>query len=152
MNDAGELGALYSLAHQKANELSALKAISEEVVFRLEQGMEEDAQLDAVAPLLQERDKGMARVDQLDKRMAFLTASGYEPEAAEAGRLALEQGTIRALLLSIQALSERGVRMLSQARDSLAESMKDVRDIQKSLQAYTSQEDEEEPRQVDTLR
>lgn len=148
---SAELGALYHLVHQKANELSALQAISQEMVSRLGEGVE-DEQLDALAPLLQARAKGQAAIDLLDKRMAFLADSGYEPKAAEAERLAMEQGTIRALLINIQGLDTQAMQTLAQAQAELMENMKDVRDWQKSLQAYAQPQDPEEGIQVDTLR
>lgn len=148
---SGEQGALYYLAHQKANELSALKAISEEMVSKLSQGIE-DEELDALAPLFQARAQGQEAIDLLDKRMGFLVDSGYEPEAAEAERVAMEQGTIRALLIGIQGLDERAMQALTQAQAELMENMKDVRDWQKSLQAYAPPQDPEEGLQVDTLR
>ena len=145
---------MYSLAHQKANELSALKAISEEMVSRLakeDEGGEGESFSDLPA-LLQARRERMAAIDQLDKRFTFLQNSGYEPQKAEAARIALEQGTIRALLKAIQALDAQACQALNAQKERLAESMKEVRDWQKSLQAYAGPPEEEEGRQVDTLR
>lgn len=152
MKGSKERGAMYPLAHQKANELSAMKAISEEVVFRLVQLEDEEEQLAAVFPLLEARGIRMQAVDQLDKRMAFLEDSGYEPHADEARRIALEQGTMLALLRSIQALDAQGIKALEEAKERLTESMKEVRDGQRSIQAYAPLPEEEEGRQVDTLR
>lgn len=145
---------MYSLAHQKANELSAMKAISEEVVSRLakENEGDEGEALSGLPALLQARRERMAAIDQLDTRFAFLQNSGYEPDKAEAVRIALEQGTIRALLKAIQALDAQACQALNAQKERLAESMKEVRDWQKSLQAYAGPPEEEEGRQVDTLR
>ncbi|MEA4970113.1 MAG: hypothetical protein VB051_06200 [Candidatus Pelethousia sp.] len=147
-------GAMYSLAHQKANELSAMKAISQEMVSRLakEDEGDEGGGLDGLPALLQARRERMAAIDQLDKRFAFLQDSGYEPQEEEAARIALEQGTIRALLKAIQALDAQAGEALNAQKDRLAESMKEVRDWQKGLQAYAGPPEEEEGRQVDTLR
>ena len=145
---------MYGLAHQKANELSAMKAISQEMVSRFakEDEGDEGRGLDGLPALLQARRERMAAIDQLDKRFAFLQDSGYEPQEAEAARIALEQGTIRALLKAIQALDAQAGQALNAQKESLAESMKEVRDWQKSLQAYAGPPEEEEGRQVDTLR
>lgn len=145
---------MYSLAHQKANELSAMKAISEEMVCGLakeDEGNEGEG-FSGLPALLQARGERIAAIDQLDKRFAFLQDSGYEPQEAEAARIALEQGTIRALLKAIQALDAQAGQALNAQKESLAESMKEVRDWQKSLQAYAGPPEEEEGRQVDTLR
>lgn len=147
---------MYSLAHQKANELSALKAISEEMVSRLakeDEGGEggEGESFSGLPALLQARRERMAAIDQLDKRFTFLQNSGYEPQKAEAARIVLEQGTIRALLKAIQALDEKAGQALNAQKERLAESMKEVRDWQKSFQAYAGPPEEEEGRQVDTL-
>ena len=145
---------MYSLAHQKANELSAMKAISEEMVCGLakeDEGNEGEG-FSGLPALLQARGERIAAIDQLDKRFAFLQDSGYEPQEAEAARIALEQGTIRALLKAIQALDAQTGQALNAQKESLAESMKEVRDWQKSLQAYAGPPEEEEGRQVDTLR
>lgn len=150
MSASGQ-GAMYSLAHQKANELSAMKAISEEMVSRLAKESDTDEHLEGIAQLLQARSARMAAIDQLDKRMEFLIASGYEPEQAEAGRIALEQGTIRALLKAIQELNTEAINTLTEQKDRLGESMKEVRDWQKGLLAYAGPE-EEEGLQVDMLR
>ena len=73
MKSAGE-GAMYSLAHQKANELSALKAISEEMVSKLAKEDEggEGESFSGLPALLQARRERMAAIDQLDKRFTFL--------------------------------------------------------------------------------
>lgn len=146
---------MYSLAHQKANELSAMKAISQEMVSRLakeDEGDEGSRGLDGLPALLQARRERMAVIDQLDKRFAFLQDSGYEPQETETARIALEQGTIRALLKAIQALDAQAGEALNAQKERLAESMKEVRDWQKGLQAYAGPPEEEEGRQVDTLR
>ncbi|MEA5058855.1 MAG: hypothetical protein VB049_02285 [Candidatus Pelethousia sp.] len=143
---------MHSLAHQKANALSAMKTITEEVVSRLEKGGEDEAQFAGILQLLDKRSAYMEAVGQLDKRFAFLQDSGYEPQAEETRRISLEQDTIRALLTCIQTLDEQGIRTLEQARCRLMESIKEVKDGRKSIQAYAPVPEEEEGRRVDTLR
>jgi hypothetical protein len=146
-----ESSSLYDLAHQKANALSAMKDVSEELVSRLANAQEDDVKLAAALALFDTLDGHMKAVDKLDAQMAQLRKSGYVPQPREAVQLALEQGTIRALLKGIQALDERGIKLLDESKARLAGDMKEVKAGQKSLKAYATQQDEE-CAQVDTFR
>ena len=152
MSGSGGKGTLYNLAHQKTNALSAIKSLSEEMVSRLAHAGENDEQFYGALSLLEARSKQMETVDQLDRRMDFLRDSGYVLQKGEAERIALERGTIFALIGSIQALDRQGIETLEKARERLMESMKEIKDGQRSLKAYTPLPEEEEGRQVDTLR
>ena len=145
-------GSMYNLAHQKANALSAMKSLSEEMSSRLAYALENDEQFFDACPFLEVRSKQMEAVEQLDKRMNFLRDSGYELQKGEAKRMALEWNTIAALIKSIQVLDQQGVESIRKARERLMESMKEIKDEKRSLQAYAPLPEEEEGRRVDTLR
>lgn len=147
----GKAGALYSLAHRKANALNALRAMAEELLSCLNENQEDEG-LDNALSILEARGKKLKEIELLDQRMAFLADSGYTPEAAEARRVAAEGETIEALLRLIQGLDEQTSQRLYALQASLMESLKEVKDGQRSIQAYAPLPEEEEGRQVDTLR
>lgn len=142
---------MYKLIHDKTNAVNAIKEMTEAMVERLEHNGEDDAQMPAVLSLFEQRRSLMNDVDRLDRQLKFLEDSGYEPDAEEQRRIALEEGTIHALLKSIQAMDQHMERLILAARESLMNGLKDVKDGQRSIMAYNPLE-EEEGRQVDMRR
>ncbi len=144
-------GALYNLVHQKVNALSAMKSLSEEMVSQLANAGENDERFYGAVSLLEARGKQMDTVDQLDRRIYFLLHSGYVPQKGESERIALEDKTIQALIASIQVLDGQGVTSLEAAKKRLMNSMKEIKEGQRSTLAYATAPSEGEPHMVNTL-
>ena len=141
---------MYSLVHQKANALAAMKMATEEMIKALPENPE-DTDFQVLLDMMERRNEKIQAVNQLDRRIAFLQDSGYISSPEEEARIALEQSTIRALLEIICAQDESMMKALEEVQERLKESLKEVKDGQRSIQAYVPSQ-EEEGRQVDTLR
>lgn len=148
-----ENGAMYTLVHEKTNAINAIKQMTEALISTLEKIEKgDDEELEVALSVLQKRKPKMDEVDSLDRRIAFLEESGYTPDAEEQRRIELDKSTTGILLNTISRLDQTVAEKALAIRDNLMDAMKDIKDSQKSIQAYAGPLEEEEGRQVDTKR
>jgi len=144
-------GAMYGLIHQKANLLAQIRIISRD----LEAALARHTRGDEVAGLLEavaKRGEKIRTLEQLTRQIAFLEDSGYQPDEDEAGRIAKEQGAIETLLKLNMEMDERLAVAIKAVQDGLMDSLREIREGQRSINAYFPMPEDEEGRQIDTLR
>lgn len=124
---------MYKLLHEKANAFQEIYTLTERLAQYLDRIAEEDT-FSAVVELLSQRKAKMDEIDALNKRIRFLEESGYPGRDQE--REDAQRQLVIALLNQIQSLDEQNNAKLASARDLLVGEMKEVRDGQKSIQAY----------------
>lgn len=140
------------LIHTKANALQEIYDLTLELNERLPR-IADMAEYESILSLLDARQAKMDEVNGMDKRMRFLEESGYTPpREGDREVIERERATVRALLEKIQALDIENTALILRYRDQISGELKDIKDGQKSINAYAMPPEEEEGQTFDTRK
>ena len=153
MTVANGQGAMYKLVHDRTNAILSIRQMTGELIEALKlSGEGDDGQLEIALSVLEKRRETIGQVAMLGKRIDFLAQSGYEPEEEERALIEREKPTVEALLQSIRELEDQAAAIMTAAQKELIANLREIKDGQKSLQAYAGPQDVQEGSQLDTRR
>lgn len=144
-------GAMYRLVHDRTNAILSIREMTGELIQALtlrEEG--DDGQLQIALSVLEKRREAIGQVATLGKRIDFLAQSGYEPDGEEQALIEQEKPTVEALLQSIRELEDQAAGLMTAAQKELMDNLREIKDGQKSLQAYAGPQEGQEGSQLDT--
>ncbi len=144
---------LYNIVHEKANALVAILSEGEQLLalLKLENTTHEKV-IDALKKAVKNRQEGMDEVDLLDKRIAFLSSSGYTPDKEELERINVDKRLWNLTLKRIMDVEDKVNECLKSKHEELSDRIRQVRDAQKSMHAYSLMPEEAEARELSVFR
>lgn len=145
------LGAMYSLTHKKTNLMGQIK-IAYEKLDKSIGAYESEQDVDGIVAAVRTIGGKIQELEKLDKQIAFLTDSGYEPDGIEAAAVALENSTMKKIAELVLKLEEKMAEGMTGIQEQLMETLREIREGQKGITAYFPNAEEPEGRNFDALR